>query len=317
MSGVHKRQDPANVTLVIVTYNSAGVVGGLLTSIPVGLGNVRARVVVVDNGSTDNTIEAVSAAAPDALLIATGRNGGYAAGINAGVAAAEPGTAILVLNPDVRLGPECVPELLKALDRTGAGIVVPRLEDASGRLIPSQRREPTLLRLLADLVLGAERAGRIGTLGEVVTDATAYEAAVKTDWAEGSTMLISTECWKEVGPWDETFFLYSEETDFALRARDAGLECWYTPTAQATHLEGGSSTTPGLWRLLVVNKWRLYARRHGRLAGALFLGTLILREASRAVLGRPTSRAALAGLLSRDFRRGPVGAHSIRYDVST
>lgn len=311
MSSAHVSQEPPKVTLVIVTYNSADVVGGLLASIPLGLGGVPGAVTVVDNGSMDNTIDVVRAAAPDATIIATGRNGGYAAGINAGVAAAAPAAAILVLNPDVRLEPGCVPELLGELKRIGAGIVVPRLKDAAGGLIPSQRREPTLVRALADLILGAGRAGRIGALGEVVTDRSAYEAPVRTDWAEGSTLLVSAECWKRVGPWDETFFLYSEETDFALRARDAGFECWYIPTAGAVHLEGGSSTTPGLWRLLVVNKWRLYARRHGRFASGLFLGVLILREASRAALGRATSKAALSGLLDHDFRHKPADAQSI------
>ena len=312
VSPCHENLSPAEVTLVIVTYNSADVVAGLLASIPAALDGVRGTVIVVDNGSVDDTIREVAEAAPDALLVETGRNGGYAAGINAGVAAAGPSTAILALNPDVRLGPRCVPELLDALARTGAGIVAPRLEDASGRLIPSQRREPTLLRAVADLLLGAERAGRIGSLGEVVTDPAAYEEAVRTDWAEGSTLLVSAECWARVGPWDESFFLYSEETDFALRARDVGLGCWYIPTAGAVHLEGGSATTPELWRLLVVNKWRLYARRHGRLTSGLFLATLVLREATRAVLGRPTSKAALAGLLDSGFRNRPAGPHSLR-----
>jgi N-acetylglucosaminyl-diphospho-decaprenol L-rhamnosyltransferase len=311
VSSAYENQNPVKVALVIVTYNSAEVVGGLLASIPAGLGDVPGEVIVVDNGSTDNTIDAVTAAAPGASIVATGRNGGYAAGINAGVAAAGQATAVLVLNPDVRLAPGCVPELLEFLTRMGAGIVVPRLDDATGRLIPSQRREPTLLRAVADLILGADRAGRIGTLGEVVTNPSAYTAPARIDWAEGSTMLISTACWWRVGSWDERFFLYSEETDFALRARDAGFECWYIPTARAVHLEGGSSTTPALWRLLVVNKWRLYARRHGRLASALFLGTLILREGSRAALGRPTSRAALAGLLDKNFRTGERDARDI------
>lgn len=312
MSSGPERHFPAGVTLVVVTYNSADVVGGLLASIPAALDGVEATVVVVDNGSVDDTLRVVADAAPDAVIVATGRNGGYAAGINAGVAAAGSASAVFALNPDVRLGPRCVPELLEGLTRTGAGIVVPRLEDASGRLIPSQRREPTLLRALADLFLGAERAGRIGTLGEVVTDPSRYEAEARTDWAEGSTMLVSARCWARVGPWDETFFLYSEETDFALRARDAGLECWYIPAARAVHLEGGSAQSPELWRLVVVNKWRLYARRHGRLATGLFLSTLVLREASRALLGRRTSKAALAGLLNSDFRSRPAGPHSLR-----
>lgn len=299
------------VAVVVVTYNSSDVVGGLLDSLAEGLRGVSARLVLVDNGSSDGTVDLVRSAAPSAVVLDTGRNAGYAAGLNRGVAECSATRAVLLLNPDVRLAPGCVADLLTAMDRTGAGIVVPRLDDAHGRLIASQRREPTLLRALADLVLGAERAGRIGRLGEVVTAPAAYRREQATDWAEGSVQLVSAPCWAEVGPWDESFFLYSEETEFALRARDAGWECRFVPSAHAVHLEGGSAHTPALWRLLVVNRWRLYARRHGLVAGAAFWAVLATREGSRALLGRETSRAALGGLLDPDFLLSRPGPESI------
>ncbi|HMO11288.1 MAG TPA: glycosyltransferase family 2 protein [Actinotalea sp.] len=308
--------DAERVAVVVVTYNSAEVVVGLLESLPDGLGGVDSVVVVVDNGSTDGTPEVVARCAPFARVVATGRNGGYAAGINRGVAEAGRCAAYLVVNADVRLRAGCVPALLDALRRTGAGIVVPRLDDAHGALIHSRRREPTLLRAAADALLGAERAGRVGTLGEVVTDPAAYRSEGPTDWAEGSTQLFSDACLRAAGPWDETYFLYSEETDFALRARDRGLPTVYVPTARAVHLEGGSAGNPALWRLLVVNRWRLYAHRHGPVATTAFWAVLVLREASRAALGKATSRAALGGLLSPRFLRERPGPHSIRGPVS-
>lgn len=311
MSGHDALDGPDRVTVVVVTFNSADVVEGLLASLPAGLAGVPASVVVVDNGSRDGTPDLVRRVAPDVTVVETGRNGGYAAGINEGVRHGPAGTDVLVLNPDVRLGPGCVPELLAARRRTGAGIVVPRLDDAAGRLIASRRREPSLRRAVADAVLGAERAGRIRDLGEVVTDPIAYEVESPTDWAEGSTQLVSAECWAAVGPWDESYFLYSEETDFALRARDAGFATVFVPTASAVHLEGGSAGNPALWRLLVANRLRLYARRHGRVATATFWLVLVLREASRAVLGKRTSRAALGALLSPRYLRQTPGPHSV------
>ncbi|WP_372593640.1 glycosyltransferase family 2 protein [Actinotalea sp.] len=299
------------VAVVVVTYNSADVLPGLLESLPAGLRDVPSTLVVVDNDSRDGTVELVRSMAPEAVVVPTGRNGGYAAGINRGVSEAPGCAAVLVLNPDVRLGEGCVAELLGALRRTGAGIAVPRLENARGAVISSRRREPTLLRAAADALLGAERAGRVAGLGEVVTDPREYDVEGPTDWAEGSTQLISAPCLAEVGPWDESYFLYSEETDFALRARDAGFATCFVPTAHAVHLEGGSAGSPALWRLLVVNRLRLYGRRHGPVATAAFWAVLVGREGSRALLGKRTSRAALRALLSPRFLRATPGPHSI------
>jgi GT2 family glycosyltransferase len=133
-----------------------------------------------------------------------------------------------------------------------------------------------------------------------------------TDWAEGSTQLISAECWRTCGPWDESYFLYSEEAEFDLRARDAGLGTRYVPTALATHLEGGSAGSPGLWRLLVLNRVRLFRQRNGRVRAVPFWLATTLRELSRAVLGKPTSRAALRGLCSPTRWREVPGPEAIR-----
>lgn len=309
--GAHAADTP-DVTAVVVTYQSVEVIGGLLDSLEQGCAGVTARLVVVDNGSSDGTVEAVRAKAPHAVVLDTRCNLGYAAGLNKGVATLPAARGYLLLNPDVRLQEGCVRRLLAAMERTGAGMVVPRLDDAKGCLIASQRREPTIVRALADLFLGAERAGRLGRLGEVVTDRDAYDREQDTDWAEGSVQLVSAACWSEVGPWDESFFLYSEETEFALRAGDAGWRCRYVPDARAVHLEGGSAHTPLLWRLLVANRWRLYARRHGRVAGAAFWCVLVAREGSRSLLGRATSRAALGGLLDRTFLRSRPGPETVR-----
>lgn len=289
---------PESVAVVVVTYNSADLLADLVASLPRGCGSVPWQLVVVDNASTDGTLERARELAPEATIVDTGRNAGYAAGINAGVAAAGRHSAVLVLNPDVRLADGCVPELLRALRQTGVGVAVPRLVDAESVRIDSMRREPTIRRTLADALVGATKAGRHPALGEVVTDPRLYEREQATDWAEGSTQLISAECWAACGPWDESFFLYSEETEFGLRARDIGFETRYVPTACATHLEGGSGSSSSLWALLVVNRVRLYRRRHGILPSIGFWVATLLREVSRAALGRSRNRAAVRALLS-------------------
>lgn len=299
------------VAVVVVTYNSERLLPDLIASLGPGLDGVGWHLTVADNDSKDDSVAAVRRLAPDATVVEMGRNAGYAAGINAAVAKSGPFTAVLVLNPDVRLTPGCIATLLGVLRTEGTGIAVPLLVDGDDRLIHTMRRDPAVRRVLGDALMGAVRAGRVPALGEMVTDERRYTSDTVTAWAEGSTVLFSAECWERVGPWDESFFLYSEETDFALRARDAGLVTRFTPTARAVHLEGDSKASPGLWTLLTLNKVRLYGRRHGRIATAAFWAALVLREGSRAVLGKAPSRMATRALLSPARMRETPGPHTV------
>jgi N-acetylglucosaminyl-diphospho-decaprenol L-rhamnosyltransferase len=288
----------SRVAVVVVTFNSAALLQELITSLGPGMRGTDWCLVVADNASSDDTVNVIRRLAPKALLVETGHNGGYSAGINAAVAAASDHDAILVLNPDVRLMPDSATKLLHTLGSTDAGIVVPRLMNGQGALLLSMRREPTLLRAFAGALLGVQRAGRLPRLGEIVSRPGLYTEAQVTDWAEGSTQLISAECWRAVGPWDESFFLFSEEADFDLRARDAGFTTRYVPEASAVHLTGGSSESPGLWRLLVLNQVRLFHKRNGLARTIPFWMATTLRELSRTIQGRPTSKAALGALCS-------------------
>ena len=303
---------PPRVAVVVVTFNSADVLPGLLASLPAGLATTTWHLVVADNASTDDSVAVARRLHPEATVVPMGRNAGYAAGINAAVAAAGPHDAVLVLNPDVRLQPRCAEALLRALEERGAGIAVPRLVDGRGRLIESLRREPTLGRAVADAVLGARRAGRHGRWGEVVSDRRRYDRAATVDWAEGSTQLIGRACWEACGPWDESFFLFSEETEFGLRARDLGWPTTYVPSARATHLEGGSDRSERLWPLVVVNRLRLYRRRHGVVAVFMFWVAQVAREGSRALLGRREAKAALQALVSPSRLLEPPGPEWLR-----
>src|SRR5260370_38697067 len=108
---------PADLAVVIVTYNSAHVVGDLLDSLPAALGGLAADVIVVDNGSADLTVEFLAKRA-DCHLVSSANNA-YAAGINRGVSERPAARAILVLNPDVVLRPGPVPPMLTALGAPG------------------------------------------------------------------------------------------------------------------------------------------------------------------------------------------------------
>jgi GT2 family glycosyltransferase len=298
---------PFLVAVVIVTYNSADVLGGCLASIGDGMRGVRlTEVVVADNASADETVEiAKGTHGVPVRVVRMGRNAGYAAAINAAVDSLQDQEldGVLVLNPDARLRTGTVAVLADALlSEPDRGITVPKLLNPDGSLQPSLRRPPTVTRALAESVIGGVRAGRLGTLGELITDPGGYENPGPAAWATGAAMLVSTAAHASIGPWDESFLLYGEETEFALRAGDRGWRLWYEPAAVVEHIGGDSGINPMLWALLTVNRVVLFRRRSGRIAGAAYYFAVTLGELIRAIAGRRTARAALVSLL-RPSRR--------------
>lgn len=293
------------VAVVVVTYNSAMVLGACLSALlDASLGVEITDVIIVDNASTDDTLKiAAMACALPLRICQLGRNVGYAAGFNAGVAALagrEP-DAVLVINPDCQLQPGSVDVMARSL-RDGRGIVAPRLLNPDGSLQPTLRRMPTARRALAEAVLGGERAGHLGSLAELIFDEDTHMRPGPTVWATGAALLISWETLTDVGPWDESFLLYSEETEFMLRAADNGWSIWYEPDATVIHKGGDSGTNPSLAALLVVNKVKLYRRRHNRVDSAAYCSAVLLGELIRALAGRKTAQASVAALLMRSRR---------------
>lgn len=289
----------ADVVLVTVTYNSAAIVERFLRALPEALDGVgSAQVVVVDNDSADGTVERVVDLAPWAVAVKAGANLGYGAGLNLGIGHVTARRGVLVLNPDAVLRPGAVRRLLDAVEADHAvGIAVPRIVDATGRLKFSLRREPTIARAIGEAVLGGHRAARFPLLGDMIRDPAYYVDGATADWATGAAMLLSRRVLDAVGPWSEEFFLYSEETDYALRARDAGYRIGYVYDAVAAHPGGDMSKSPWLWSLVAVNRTKLYRKRHGPLPSALYWCVVVLNEAARAAIGRPTHRAAVRALL--------------------
>ena len=210
----------------------------------------------------------------------------------------------LILNPDVVLGHRSVAEMHEVLSDATVGVVVPQTRHFSGQLGFNQRRDPTLQRAIASALLGAERAGRWSTLSETVEDPTGYLRARDIDWGVGAAMMISRACIDAVGPWDESFFLYSEEIDYCQRVRRHGMRVRYTPSAVVFHEGGGGASDPRLRTMMTLNKVRLYGRQHSRAATFGFLAASFLYEATRGIAGSAPARAAAVALI-RPSRRPP------------
>ncbi|MBW4716980.1 glycosyltransferase [Saccharothrix obliqua] len=291
------------LAVVIVTYHSADVIEECLRSVAVALEPVPdAEVIVVDNASTDDTVDVVARVAPDARIVARSTNDGFAAGVNAGFAAA-PDHDVLVLNPDIRLAPDAVLALRAALARPGTGIVAPNLRGADGEPHLSLRRAPNPLRALGEAVLGGTRAGRSAALGELVVDPRAYASAGTADWVTGAAWLVSRTCRAATGALEERYFLYSEETEYMLRAGDRGFAVRYEPRARAVHLGGEQSTSPVLWSMATTNRVRLVRERRGRFAAIAMWLAVLLNELLR-VPREAKHRRAIGDLLR--WRRWPA-----------
>lgn len=180
-----------------------------------------------------------------------------------------------------------------------------------GHRYPSLRREPSLTRALGDAFLGKRIVRRPGWLSEMVWEESAYRYRHPVDWATGAALLISAACDVAVGSWDERFFLYSEETDYAARARAAGYRVDYVPAARVHHRGGGSGRSDKLTALMAVNRVRYMEKRRSRASG--FRLAVILHELLRAT--KPGHRAALQAVLrratwselTRSLRASPAG----------
>lgn len=295
------------VSVVVVTYNSADQLDTCLDSLRAGCAGIRlVEVLVADNASSDATVKVAEKARDVPVrVVQLGRNGGYAAGINAALDIVDRDTveAVLVLNPDITVRPGSVAHLAEALRKPGRAITVPKLLNPDGTVQPSLRRYPTLRRAVAEALLGGRTAARIGDLGELIYDPRHYEAAKPATWATGAALLISLDAAAEIGRWDESFLLYGEETEYALRTAERGWELWYEPDAVMEHVGGTQTVTnPDLFALLTVNRVRLFSRNHGRVASVAYHATITLGEVLRAATGRRPARAAVVALL-RPSRR--------------
>jgi GT2 family glycosyltransferase len=254
------------------------------------------EVVVVDNASADDSAAIAEGHPIGARVVRTGRNGGYAAGINAALATIGQDADVLILNPDIRLLRGTAAQLVATLQHPGVAVAAPRILHESGDLFHSLRREPSLQTAWADALLGSKLGSGLD-MGECICNRHRYDVPGIVDWASGAALAISMEARRVIGDWDETFFLYSEEVDYQRRAREAGFHIAYVPDAQVVHLGGDYSRNRRLYAILTANRIRDYARHHGAVSTALFRLAVLTGEALRSLGGSAVHRAGVVAAL--------------------
>jgi N-acetylglucosaminyl-diphospho-decaprenol L-rhamnosyltransferase len=198
-------------------------------------------VVVVENGERDGAVSALRAAGLDVAVVAPGRNVGYGAGANRGIAAVPDAELVLVCNADLRVHAGALAALADALAGHPAWAVVgPRILTPEGQPYPSVRSFPSARDAAGHALLGIVRpTNRFTRRYRPAPPDTG--APVTAGWVSGACLLLRRDAMEELGGFDESYFMFAEEMDLCWRAHQAGWDVGYQPAAAVTHLQGHST----------------------------------------------------------------------------
>jgi GT2 family glycosyltransferase len=269
------------VDVVVVSFNSAAQLRACVEP----LSRLKwARVIVVDNASTDSSLATIDGL--DLLVVASQDNGGFASGCNLGWRAGSS-PFVLFLNPDAYIDGSSLRRLVRTLEsRPSAAISAPRIVDDQGELQHSLRRFPRLRSTYAQALFLDRIAPTAAWADEVVRGDERYSSAGPQQWVSGACMLVRRSALERVGGWDAGFFLYCEDIDLCRRLHDLGLEVYFEPAAVATHIGGGSAPRASTLPVLAASRVRyaaLHRSRTGALAERIGIG---LEAATHMLLGR-------------------------------
>jgi N-acetylglucosaminyl-diphospho-decaprenol L-rhamnosyltransferase len=251
----------STLAVVIVNWNSGALLRECLCSLPAAAPNVPLRVVVVDNASEDGSEQIESPQGLALTIICNKSNRGFGAACNQGAAACDE-PLILFLNPDTRLYPGSLAPALAALERApDVGIVGVSLEDEQGRVARSCARFPRAYHALSHAI-GLDRLWPRSGHFMAEWDHTDTRPV---DQVIGAFFLLRRELFEGLGGFDERFFVYFEEVDFALRARNSGWRSLFVANVRAFHKGGGTSDAVPAKRLFYSLRSRLLfsAKHHG------------------------------------------------------
>ena len=232
--------DPVQrIGLVAVTFGPGETLAAMLDSVPASTRR-EIDVVLADNGSTDGSVEA-AARRPGVHLLRTGGNVGYGAAANAGIAALPTAVdLVLLVNPDVVLGPAAVDELVAAADRyPDAGTFGPLITAEDGTVYPSARELPSIGAGIGHAAFGWWWPANPWTRAYRVDHAAPVERPA--GWLSGACLLLRRSAFEQIGGFDPAYFMYFEDVDLGDRLTTAGWRNIYVPSARVMHL-GGRST---------------------------------------------------------------------------
>ncbi len=247
-----------DLSIVIVNWNTRELLAKCLESVFNTVQEHSVQVVVVDNASSDGSIEMVSSRFPQVKLIVNAENTGFARANNQAIHSSQ-GRYILLLNSDTVVLPRALDTMVHFMDDNArVGAIGPRLLSSDGQMQLSCGPIPKLGMMLADLT-GFSRltASRFNP----AWDDTTY--AHRVGWIQGAALLIRRETIGDVGLLDEDYFMYTEEVDWCYRAGIVGWGLYYLPAAEIIHYGGMSAARePATRRSQLYSSKLLFIRKH-------------------------------------------------------
>lgn len=226
-----------DLAIIIVSWNTREILRRCLQSVFASQTSKKFKVWVVDNGSTDGSVQMIKEFFPQSQIISNDDNVGFAHANNQAIKDSS-GEYVMLLNPDTVVEKDVFEALVNFLEKhPDIGAVGPRLLNPDGTLQESAYPKPTLAREFWRLF----HLDRFYCYAEYSMDKWSLTVAKEVDVLMGACLLIRRKVLDQVGLLDDNFFVYSEEVDLCTRIRDYGWRISWVPTAVVVHL-GGQST---------------------------------------------------------------------------
>ncbi len=258
--------DRGCVAVIIVNYNVRDLLDRALRSLHETAGTLINEIWVVDNASTDDTVDYLAQHWPNVNLIVNKDNRGYSQANNQGIKKSQS-DYILVLNPDTEVQRGALQELVEFMDsRPQAGVCGPKIISPQGFFRPECRRGfPTPLAAFSRLFGLASLFPRSRVFGKYHLTYLEPDYEAQVDALSGACMMVRRKVTEEVGYFDEDYFLYGEDIDWCWRMKKAGWEVWYIPRASIIHIKGASMRrSSGRSDWFFFEAMRVFVRKHLR-----------------------------------------------------
>lgn len=260
------------LSIIVVSWNVRDDIARCLRSIEENRPSCEFEIIVVDNASSDDSVDVLTKDFPDVVTVVNSENRGFAAANNQGIKAAK-GEYILLLNPDTIVHAGALDRLIGFLDdNSDIGVCGPKLLNKDGITYHSIGRFPTFRATLHGKTFFRSMGIFRGYHKKLRTNDSSYDRQTDVDQLSGAALLIRRSVIEEVGLMDESFFVYYEDVDLCLRIRKASWRIVYVPGSLITHIGGRSTVQVSASKRIMLYKSLLiyFGKHRGRLATGLF-----------------------------------------------